>query len=101
MTKQYNQLRENKVTPEKHFWNRRSFIQAMGLGSISLLPLSKSALAVQAGFPSKKNPDYNDSFDGLTKEELVTNYNNFYEFSTDKKEVAEICLLYTSPSPRD
>ena len=32
MTKQYKQLRENKVTPEKHFWNRRSFIQAMGLG---------------------------------------------------------------------
>ncbi len=97
MTMQYNQLRENKVTSEKHFWNRRSFIQAMGLGSISLLPLPKSALAVQAGFPSEKNPDYNDSFDGLTKEELVTNYNNFYEFSTDKKEVAEIVQDWNQP----
>ena len=97
MTKQYNQLRENKVTPEKHFWNRRSFIQAMGLGSISLLPLPKSALAVQAGFPSEKNPNYIDSFDGLTKEELVTNYNNFYEFSTDKKEVAEIVQDWNQP----
>ena len=58
MTKQYNQLMENKVTPEIHFWNRRFFIKAMGLGSVSLLPLPKSALAVQAGFPSKKNPDY-------------------------------------------
>ena len=25
MTKQYNQLRENKVTSEKHFWNKRFF----------------------------------------------------------------------------
>ena len=54
-------------------------------------------MAVQAGFPSKKNPDYNDSFDGLTKEELVTNYNNFYEFSTDKKEVAEIVQDWNQP----
>ena len=88
---------ENTVTPETRFWNRRSILKALGLGLISTLPIPKPLFSVQNGFPSNKNSDFSETFNGLTEEKLVTNYNNFYEFTTDKKEVAEIVEDWKNP----
>ena len=88
---------ENTVTSEDYFWNRRSILKAFGLGMVSMYSLPKPLLSVQDGFPSRKNPDFNDEFDGLTEEKLVTNYNNFYEFSMDKGEVANMVKEWNNP----
>lgn len=79
-------LTEKDITPEELFLNRRDIIKAgslmaaLGLAQVYNLPY---AWAV------KKNSLYavNDKDRSLTKEDLATSYNNFYEFSLDKGEV--------------
>ena len=97
MAQTFRNPSENTVTPETRFWNRRSILKALGLGLVSTLPIPKPLFSVQNGFPSNKNSDFSETFDGLTEEKLVTNYNNFYEFTTDKKEVAEIVKDWKNP----
>lgn len=77
-------IHEGQITPEKVFFNRRSFVQS-SLCLSALLALPKSIQAATAGFPSTRNPAFNNL--EPTAEELVNSYNNFYEFGTDKGEV--------------
>lgn len=75
------------MTSEFLYRNRRAFLRHGALfGMLSLLPR-----AVWAGelFPAKKNDKYKAGDLKLTKEELATSYNNFYEFSLEKDEVKE------------
>lgn len=70
-----------KITPEEIYNSRREFIKT-GVYSLSATAgvslLNSNAALAKSG-------------DGLvlTKEDLATSYNNFYEFSLDKKEVKE------------
>ncbi len=79
-------VNENTITPEILFTHRRHLIQkGTLLGLASLLP--KMAFATPK-FPGKLNTNYKLEKDlVLTKEDLATSYNNFYEFSLDKGEV--------------
>jgi sulfoxide reductase catalytic subunit YedY len=45
---------------------------------------SQGLFATTAGFPTTMNPDYRDPALKPTNYELITSYNNFYEFGTDK-----------------
>ena len=67
----------NEITPESIFHDRRSFIGksiALASGSLAMLPsLSFSGLQED---------------DAITPEKIVTSYNNFYEFGTDKSDPA-------------
>lgn len=74
-------LRPKPVTP------RRDFLKtigagAAGLAAASLLPASLRGAT--AGFPTKVNPAYRDPALKPTSYDLITSYNNFYEFGTDK-----------------
>ncbi len=75
-----------EVTPEEVFNSRRSFIKTgvYSLASVTALNLPEGALAASSSDTVPIVP-------GLipTKESLATSYNNFYEFSLDKKEVSE------------
>ncbi len=73
------------ITPEELFINRRELLRAAGFVGASAL-LSSVALASKKGIPAKPNLEYRveDKDRSLTKEELATSYNNFYEFSLDK-----------------
>jgi methionine sulfoxide reductase catalytic subunit len=77
------------ITPESIYLNRRELILA--LGATPLLGLAGCAEAE----PEPKTVNNSDSADGFkTKEPLtsfrdVTNYNNFYEFGTDKTDPAK------------
>ncbi len=79
----------SEITPESVYLSRRRFMGALGaLAGSALLP-SPSVFAA-------------DSFDELRKEltpfKAITNYNNFYEFSTDKERVAPLSQEFrTSP----
>jgi len=89
------QLRENDVTEQKLYVNRRSFIRGavgvMGAGSIM------GATSAHAAFLEEKRKlapyEYSktsyDPAEELTSEEAITNYNNYYEFGTGKGDPAE------------
>src|SRR5579862_3260990 len=85
------ELPEKDVTPEAVYRlrNRRDFLKTLGLGVAGAVLASRDLAAATAGFPAKQNPAY--PVDGLkpTPYDLITSYNNFYEFGTDKDEPKE------------
>lgn len=98
-------ISESEVTPEELYLNRRSFIRA-GLIAGSALATGAAYRLFNARPPMRVNaPDLaaGDSADYAAGEpvnsfEDITNYNNFYEFSTGKTEVAsEARTLVTRP----
>ena len=89
------ELPEREVTPESLYWQRRDLLKAIGGGTAILaggtLPLS-SALAAGDDptadlYPVERNPTYvlDDRFPEPSPEQLVTTYNNFYEFGSHKQ----------------
>jgi methionine sulfoxide reductase catalytic subunit len=96
----------SEITPERVYLNRRNFLRAALLaGSTGATAISYrffrpgtpgGAEAGSApGSPIAATPDPGDS---LNTFEEITNYNNFYEFSTDKGNVAkEAKALVTQP----
>ena len=83
----------SEITSETQFTNRRTVVKALGLGSaLSFLPAVERAFAAKtpAGVPMVDEP--------LTPEAIVTTFNNFYEFGTDKGDPARYAgALTTSP----
>lgn len=87
------ELPESAATPEPDYAlrpretpgaTRRAFLRAFGLGLAATSLLPRRALAAAAGFPSAPNAKYRDPALKPTDYELITSYNNFYEFGTDK-----------------
>jgi len=62
----------SQITDERLFWNRREWLASVGLGLAGAMALPRLGLAQDALKP--------DSWD------IITSYNNFYEFGTDKDE---------------
>jgi sulfoxide reductase catalytic subunit YedY len=79
------EIPESAATPESIYHNRRAFLKTLGFGAAALLG-SRDLLATTAGFPTKVNADYRDPALKPTPYELITSYNNFYEFGTDKSD---------------
>ena len=87
------ELPESAATPEAVYHNRRTLMKAAAAGTFLLAtPLSTVAPAFaeaesddpSAGlYPVMRNPKYKLDRD-ITAEQVSTNYNNFYEFGTDK-----------------
>jgi sulfoxide reductase catalytic subunit YedY len=77
------------ITPEWAYHRRRDFIKGGMMASASIL-LSKLGFA-ENGLTFKKNPNFQSapSDHKITDEKLALTYNNFYEFSLDKNEVAD------------
>src|SRR5262245_14335842 len=90
------ELPESAVTPERDYrlrpapiTPRRDFLKTLGYGAAGLAGAALTGpnlFATTAGFPTKMNPEYRDPALKPTPYELVTSYNNFYEFGTDKSE---------------
>jgi len=73
---------EEQVTPERIFWNRREFLKvSMAAGIGTAFPFAGYAAPL-----GKINDKFKAAGD-LTKEEIATSYNNFYEFSLEKEAV--------------
>ena len=82
-------IRSREITPESEYLSRRKFMVGLGTLAGNSLLLSGQLSAVET------SPE-------LLKEETpfksITNYNNFYEFSTDKEAVAPLSQNFrTSP----
>ena len=78
-------LRENDITSEATWLNRRQLLTTMGLGggliAGGLLP--RLAEAAITGFPAMRNPEFTLDRE-ITDEEEATTYTNFYEFGSSK-----------------
>ena len=88
------ELKERQATPESVYRNRREILRGLDVGTIGvgaaavgLLPQGVMAATPDpsAGlYPMKQNPKYKLDRP-LTAEDLVTKYNNYYEFGSQKQ----------------
>jgi len=100
------ELSDSAATPEAVYLGRRRLLKAMGLGSM-LAPGLAAAIAARAAhadeadpsaglYPVKRNPRY--TLDRpLTDAKFSTNYNNFYEFGSEKSIAPDAQALKIRP----
>jgi len=83
-------LPESAVTAESayHLRPRREFLRTLGCNLASAL-IPSSLLAATEGFPSRPNPTFDGTALEQTPYDLITSYNNFYEFGTSKADPKE------------
>lgn len=102
MTDQFKSVpvRSSEITPKAQYLSRRDFLKAAGIVSGSAL-LAACAPAISQGAANTGEPPASGPAPGTAgkSDELgdaansfedITNYNNFYEFSTDKQAVARL-----------
>lgn len=85
LIKKSSDILPSEITDRAVYEQRRKFMtSSIGLAAASLMPF-KSSVAGYGGKPLifNKNTQFNTSED-LTSYDKITNYNNFYEFGTDK-----------------
>src|SRR3984885_8457124 len=86
-------LRYSDITPKQLYVNRRRFLA----GSLAFGALAGTARAGMKLSDAKKT-SYNVGDEKLTPLEVITQYNNFYEFGTDKGDPARYSQNFrTSP----
>ena len=90
------ELPESAVTPEADYRKRRQFLKTLGKGVLGTALIPNLTWGATAGFPSKRNTRYTLPDLEPTDIELITSYNNFYEFSTDKGEVKKLANIQAS-----
>jgi sulfoxide reductase catalytic subunit YedY len=96
-------IRSSEITPEHIYLSRRKFmvgIGALAASSALLAACGTQGSAVKEDTPKdlKISATADELGDALTPFESVTNYNNFYEFSTSKESVASLAKDFkTSP----
>ena len=102
------QAREQDVTPQHIYRDRRQFIRTLGIGSAGLIALSTSGCrrgsaraasgpdgpldtipknAPRDGYPAPRNTAFVVPERGMTDRIRASSYNNFYEFDGSSKEV--------------
>jgi sulfoxide reductase catalytic subunit YedY len=98
-------INSSEITPEHVYLSRRAFLKSMGIVSATSALLAacgaRPTAAPVAGptEPAAEGAGLTDELgDPATPFETITNYNNYYEFSTDKEAVARLSQGYpTSP----
>ncbi|GAA5531360.1 protein-methionine-sulfoxide reductase catalytic subunit MsrP [Herpetosiphon gulosus] len=80
----------SEITPEALFHSRRQFIK----GAAALF--GSAAVLAACGSETSETSDLPAGVDVQTPYESIINYNNFYEFSTNKEAVAEASKNFTT-----
>jgi methionine sulfoxide reductase catalytic subunit len=80
------ELPDSAVTPEEDYLRRREFLRTFGLALAATAFLPPAVRAATAGFPDSLNPAFKLDGVKLTPYDLVTSYNNFYEWGLAKEE---------------
>ncbi len=110
-----DKIKSSEITPERVYLSRRDFLKSMGIVSASAAVLAACGPAANATADATLNPTEAPAMeseapaataqattdelgDPLNSFEDITNYNNFYEFTTDKQRVAKLATDFrTSP----
>jgi sulfoxide reductase catalytic subunit YedY len=96
------EIRESATTPESVFLDRRRFLALAGLGAGAIAAgVPHRARAEETSpiadlFPAKRNEAFKLDR-GITPEEINANYNNFYEFGSQKTVGADAQALVARP----
>ncbi len=95
-------IKSSEITSEHQYLSRRGFLKGMGVISASAMVLaacrgqSVSSTDIPATMKVSNTPE--GVGEPLTSFEAITNYNNYYEFSTNKEAVARLAKEFsTSP----
>ncbi len=91
----------SEITPKSQYLSRRDFLKAAGIVTgTALLAACAPNTSEQVADAEAINPSAagkTDEFgDNLNTFDEITNYNNFYEFSTDKQAVARLAENFTT-----
>jgi methionine sulfoxide reductase catalytic subunit len=81
---------DSAVTPEAYYLRRREFLRVFGLGVAASALLPPGIRADSAVLNDTLNPAYKLDGVKLTPEDLVTSYNNFYEWGLAKDQPKEL-----------
>jgi sulfoxide reductase catalytic subunit YedY len=93
-------IKSSEITPEHHYLSRREFLKGMGVISASAMVLAAcrgqtvSSTDIPTTVKVSSTPEGVD--EPLTSFEAITNYNNYYEFSTNKEAVARLAKDFSS-----
>jgi len=97
LIKKPDDINSSEITSEENYWNRRNFIRGAVLAGTSVAtgllyrqlntPGREAKKTDLASLPTKGGY-VTPAGEAATEFEDITNYNNFYEFSTDKQAVA-------------
>ena len=79
-------LKKDPITPEKLYFSRRKFLALVGSVGLSAALAACGVLPTPSGFA----PSATSEPDTLTPYDTITHYNNFYEFSLQKEDVADL-----------
>ena len=105
-----DELPEDKITPERLFMSRRKFM--LGMGAVTATAFLAACARQTPDIPTSPTPSTTPAFcdgakatgaadelgDELTTCDDITNYNNFYEFSYGKEDIAKLSRDFkTSP----
>lgn len=96
-------IRPSEITPKELYLRRREFLKLGALGATAAVLAACSPtekLTALATPPPRQTPQagQDEYGDPLTSYEAITNYNNYYEFSTDKEAVAKFAADF-QPRP--
>lgn len=85
MKKHNYNINPSEITPESVWLNRRNILKGVGVGSTLA---ATSTLALPSGWIDERGfkKHETDLRDEVTDIDLVSSYNNFYEFGTDKSD---------------
>ncbi|MGH9753011.1 MAG: protein-methionine-sulfoxide reductase catalytic subunit MsrP [Blastocatellia bacterium] len=105
LIKKPDDIKSSEITGEPLFWNRRTFIRGAALATTATATgLLYRRLATPNQQPAKTDVAQADPASGyltpsgekVTSFEDITNYNNFYEFSTSKEGVAPLAKNFVT-----
>ncbi|MBF0473266.1 MAG: protein-methionine-sulfoxide reductase catalytic subunit MsrP [Nitrospirae bacterium] len=97
MSKNFNsKIKSSEITDKQLYLNRRKFMKKFGsLIGWMFLGSHIKGVAEAAALKIVKKYDYTSN-DKPTNIQNVTHYNNFYEFSTEKEDVADLSKDFTT-----
>src|SRR5687768_11680422 len=90
LIKRASDIRSSEITPESVYRSRREFLQTAAAGAIGAYAggsVFSHALSAQAMLPNVKKSPLSTTETPHTWEQ-ITEYNNFYEFGTQKSDPA-------------
>ncbi|MEO5887418.1 MAG: twin-arginine translocation signal domain-containing protein, partial [Anaerolineales bacterium] len=98
-------VRSSEITPYSQYLSRRDFLKAAGIVTGSALLAACAPNATESAVPEGEEaeatvaPTSNQTDelgDPVNSFEDITNYNNYYEFSTNKEAVAPLSKDFTT-----